>query len=309
MRIIFFGSDDFAALHLESLLKSRHTVAGCVTQPDTRQGRGMKVVLSPIKILAAEHSIDYIQPDTLKDPSVMAWLKERQADVFVVVAYGRLLTQDILNTPKLFAVNVHGSMLPRYRGAAPINWAILNGDARSGVTVQKMALALDAGDIIAQERIDIGPEEGADVLRAHMAKAGAKLLVKTLDGIEQGKYKLTPQDPGQVSHAPKLTKHMGKINWSDAAQVIHDQVRGLKPWPGTHTLYKGKMLKILNASVSVQAQRAKPGVVTAVDKQSFSVACGSGLLIIREVQPEAGKAMPARSFIAGHKIAIGARLE
>jgi len=323
MNIVFFGSDAFAAVHLESLFKSRHKVAACVTSPDARQGRGMQLTFSPIKVLAAEHGIDYLQPETLKDRLVIERLKEFNADIFAVVAYGKLLTADVLSIPKLFCVNVHGSLLPKYRGAAPINWAILNADKQTGVTVQKMVLGLDAGDIIAQAKMNIAPDMTADVLREAMAKTGAQLLVKTLNNIEEGKYTLTPQDHAQATQAPKLTKAMGHIDWSKSAAVIYNQVRGLKPWPGTYTSFNGKILKILSVAVAPGAA-GNPGTIVSVDKKGFMVACGGtianmsrsddsshrsqGALLIKEVQPEAGKPMTAASFAAGHKIAIGAVL-
>ena len=330
MRIVFFGSDEFAATHLEQLLKSNHKIIGCVTQPDRAQGRGMKLVLSPIKVLAAQHNIDYFQPEILKEASVAQRLKAMNADIFVVVAYGQILTQQMLNIPKLFCVNVHGSLLPKYRGAAPINWAILNGDTQTGVSVQKIALALDAGDIIAQSKMNIAPDMTADVLRTQMAQVGAKLLVETLDNIEKGKYKLTPQDPAAVTVAPKLTKDMGKIDWTKSAQQIYNQIRGLKPWPGTYTQHNGKMIKIIDAELrhceeakptkqskedcfppllklrrtraSLAMTKEKPGKIIDAGKQGFTVACGQGALLITQVQPEAGKIMPAASFIAGHKL-------
>ena len=306
MRIIFFGSDDFAKLHLEALLKSHHTVVACVTKPDTRQGRGMQIVLSPIKILAAEHNIPYLQPESLKTPDSAEQLIEFSADMFVVVAYGKLLPQEILNIPKMFCVNVHGSLLPKYRGAAPINWAILNGDMHTGVTVQKMELALDAGDIIAQAGMDIPMDMSADVLRLTMAQVGATLLVETLDQIEHKKYQLIPQSDEQSSYAVKLTKEMGRIDWHKPAAVIYNQVRGLKPWPGTYAAWNGKTLKII--SVEIADASGQPGEVIGIDKRGFTVACQHGALLIKEVQPEAGKLMPASSFVSGYKISQGSYL-
>lgn len=311
MRIAFFGSDDFARLHLEYILKSRHTVVGCVTSPDRRQGRGMQMAMSPIKILADRHHIPYIQPENLKDKTVLGQLRAFDADIFVVVAYGKLLTQDVLDIPKLFCVNVHGSLLPKYRGAAPINWAILNGEPYTGVTVQKVFLALDAGDIIAQSRMDITPGMTADVLREKMAIMSAPFLVKTLNNIEDNKYSLTPQDPMLVSYASKLTKEMGAIDWTKSAVDIERQVRGLKPWPGTFTLYKGKTLKILAAHVSPDKPMGnpKPATVLSAGKSGLAIACGEGAVIIEQVQPEAGKAMAAADFLLGHKISAGIQLK
>ncbi|MEI7999262.1 MAG: methionyl-tRNA formyltransferase, partial [Candidatus Omnitrophota bacterium] len=194
MRIVFFGSDDFAAICLKELFQSAHEIVGCVTGPDARQGRGMKLTLSPIKEIALEHDILCLQPISLKESGLVDRFKEFKADIFVVVAYGRLLTQEILNIPTLFCVNLHGSLLPQYRGAAPINWAIINGERQTGVTIQKMAFELDAGDVISQETIVLSDQMSADELRLLMAQRGAKLLVKTLDDIATGQYKSIAQD-------------------------------------------------------------------------------------------------------------------
>jgi len=303
MKIIFFGSDDFATAHLKALLESKHQVLCTVTGPDKPQGRGMKLVISPIKQLAQENRIPCLQPLTLKDPSVAESLKSYGADIFVVVAYGRLLTQQILDIPKIFCINVHGSLLPQYRGAAPVNWAILNGDNETGVTIQKMALELDAGEIIAQEKMMIPDDENAGQLRLRMSVIGAKLLIKLLD---QSQFPLKAQDKNLVTYAPKLTKDMGKIDWNKPAASIHNQIRGLQPWPGAHTIYNGKLLKILKSKLTGHAKdKAQPGEIMKVDKNGFCVACAEGGLLITEVQPEAGKVMPASSFIAGHKVVTG----
>jgi len=310
MRIIFFGSDDFAAVHLEQLLTSGHEVLACVTGPDKPQGRGMKVSVSPIKQIALDRKIPCLQPLTLKGGDIVDILRSYEADIFVVVAYGRLLTQEILGLPKMLCMNVHGSLLPKYRGAAPINWAVLNGDKETGVTIQKMALGLDAGDIIAQEVMSIDDNENAAQLRKRMALVAAKLLVKTLDKRPGEKFLASPQDETLVSHAPKLTKEMGRVNWKNNARSILDQVRGLQPWPGAYTFYNGKMLKILQAQIITEDMgKAVPGQVIKVDKSGFIVACGDKALLIKEVQPEAGKVMPAQSFVAGYKIAQGSSMD
>jgi len=303
MRVIFFGSDDFAALHLEGLLSAGHEALACVTGPDKPQGRGMKISLSPIKQMAAERQIPCLQPLSLKDKSIVDTLKSYKADIFVVVAYGRLLTQEILDIPKMLCMNVHGSLLPKYRGAAPVNWAILNGDKETGVTIQKMALALDAGDIIAQEKMTIGDDENAAQLRKRMGLVGAKLLVKVLDKRPLGQFSLVPQDETLVTYAPKLTKEMGKIDWKRKALSILNQVRGLQPWPGAYTFYKGKMLKITKVELSTEViGKFTPGEVIKVDKNGFYVACSDQVILIKEVQPEARKVMPATSFAVGYMI-------
>ena len=313
MNIVFFGSGDFAAAHLNRLLASGHRVVGCVTKVDKPQGRGLRMVLSPVKEIALANGIAHLQPETLKDPPVVERLKAFGADVFVVVAYGKILPAQVLSIPKIFCVNVHGSLLPKYRGAAPINWAIINGEQKTGVTVMKMTVPMDAGDVIAQEMMDIGPQMTSVELRAAMARRGAELLDKTLDTIEQGKHKLTPQDHAQVTFAPKLTKEMGKITWSRTAVDIDHQIRGLQPWPGAYAFHQGKMIKILKATISGPPTKTfggdsfegQPGQVLAVDKAGIAVACGQGALVLQEVLPEAGKPMSAVAFAAGHRIAAG----
>jgi methionyl-tRNA formyltransferase len=306
IKIIFFGSDDFAAVHLEHLLSSGHEVLCCVTGPDKAQGRGMRLSVPLIKKIALEHKIPCLQPLTLKSSDIIDSLKSFGADIFVVVAYGRLLTQEILDIPKIFCMNVHGSLLPKYRGAAPVNWAILNGEKETGVTIQKMALALDAGDIIAQEVMSISDNENAAQLRKRMAQVGAKLLVKVLDQQPMGRFLLSPQDKGRMSWAPKLTKEMGLINWNSHSQSIFNQVRGLQPWPGAYTFYNGKMIKITQAEISNEdTAKSTPGQVLNVNKNGFHVACSKGALLIKELQPEAGKVMPASSFAAGYKVMTG----
>ena len=306
MRIIFFGSDDFAAVHLENLLNSGQEILACVTGPDRPQGRGMKVSISPIKQIALDRKIPCLQPVTLKSKDIVDVLKAYNTDIFVVVAYGRLLTQEILDIPKMLCMNVHGSLLPKYRGAAPVNWAILNGNKETGVTIQKMALALDAGDIIAQEKMSIDDNENAAQLRKRMALVGAKLLIKVLDKKPAVNFSLSPQDESQVTYASKLTKEMGKIDWNKSAQSIVNQVRGLQPWPGAYTFYNGKMLKITQATISTEiVGKFSPGQVIKVGKNGFHVACLTQALLIKEVHPEASKVMPALSFMAGYKVVTG----
>jgi methionyl-tRNA formyltransferase len=306
MRIVFFGSDDFAAICLQEILKSSHSVVGCVTGPDTRQGRGMKVSLSPIKEIALEHNLICLQPDYLKDAGVIKELKALDADLFVVVAYGRILPQEVLDIPKMFCVNVHGSLLPKYRGAAPINWAIINGDKQTGVSIQRMVFQLDAGDVISQESIPLTKTTTADELRIHMAETGAKLLVRTLDEIRSGHVDFTPQDEAKMSYAPKLSKDLGHIQWQKPAVEIERLIRGLKPWPGTFTHYKGKILKILEADVLTAG--GPPGVILDITKEGFMVACGKGALLVKKVHLEASKPASAYDFVQGHRLTIGEQL-
>jgi methionyl-tRNA formyltransferase len=306
MRIVFFGSDDFAAICLKELLKSSHAIVGCVTGPDTRQGRGLKISLSPIKEIALDQNIVCLQPESLKESSVLDQLRAFEADIFVVVAYGRILPQSVLDIPKVFCINVHGSLLPKYRGAAPVNWAIINGDKQTGVTIQKMVFQLDAGDILAQEAISLSETITAEELRIHMAQVGAQLLIKTLDQIVVGKISPRAQDDSQMTYASKLTKELGSIDWKKPAIEIERLIRGLKPWPGTFTHYKGKVLKILEASVV--SSQGQPGTVLEVGKQGLVVACGQDALLIKRVHLEASKPASAYDFILGHRLIPGEKL-
>lgn len=307
MRIVFFGSDDFAGVCLKELIKSSHKVIACVTQPDTRRGRGMRMALSVIKQIASENDIPCLQPDSLKESSVLSALKILEADLFVVVAYGKILSQEVLNIPKLFCINVHGSLLPKYRGAAPVNWALINGEKETGVSIMKMNAQMDAGDIIAQERMSLAENVTADVLREAMSHVGAKLLVKTVDTVATGNFNCIPQDESQVTVAAKLTKEMGSIDWNQPAYRIERLIRGLKPWPGTFCSYQGKVLKILEAQVVNVSGRA--GTLIETGKQGFVVACGQEGLLIKQVHLEASKAVSAYDFVQGHRLVVGQSIE
>lgn len=310
MRIIFFGSDDFAAIHLTKLLESHLEVVACVTQPDKPKGRGMKVVESPIKAIALSRKIPLLQPDTLKPASVVDELKAFDADIFIVVAYGKILPEAILKVPRIFCVNVHGSLLPKYRGAAPINWSIINGDEETGVTVMKMSPVLDAGEIILQAKLAIAQEDTAASLRQRMAQLGAVTLLEALDQIRKQSFTLIRQDLAQVSYAPKLTKELGWADWKDSALKIFNLARGLQPWPGLSASFQGKKFKVLDAQVAAaESSMALPGTVIAVKKEGFVVMTGQLPLLVKRVQPESGKPMDARSFAQGHKLGVASKLD
>ena len=306
MKLIFFGSDDFAAVHLKALVASSHDVAACVTQPDCPKGRGMKVLFSPIKDIAFEHKIPLLQPENLKSEDIVSKLKSYQADLFVVIAYGQILPANVLSIPKLFAVNVHTSLLPKYRGAAPINWAIINGEEESGVTIIKMNAALDAGEIIFQQKIKIGNTDTAVSLREKMMAIGPKLFLNTIEDLLRNHYTLKGQDAKFVTQAPKLTKELGKINWEKSAQEIHNLVRGLLPWPGAYTGFKDKSLKILETKLSGDVNGSpKAGEVIEVNKEGIVVRTGQGALLITKVHAESSKPMDAHSFVIGHQLKNG----
>lgn len=310
MRIVFFGSDDFAVAHLDELVKSGYQVLACVTQPDKKQGRNLEVGTSLVKDFSAKNKIAVLQPATLKDASFVKVLDNFEADLFVVIAYGQFLPKEVLALPKIFSINVHGSLLPKYRGAAPINWAIINGETTTGVSIIKINEAMDAGDIIAREEVPIALEDTSLTLRAKMKTVSPKLLLKALNAIENKVYSLTKQNENEVTFAPKLTKEHGLIDWNKSAIDIHNFIRGLLPWPVAFTRYNGKTLKILEAGASFKsAEKFLPGQITGISKESLEVAAGNGVLEIRKVHLEASKPMDIKSFMAGHKLGIGFRFE
>jgi len=309
MNIIFFGSDDFAAVHLEKLIESKHTISACVTQPDKPKGRGLKLFLSPIKETAGKQDIPVFQPIDIKSADFTTSLKEKSADVFIVIAYGRILSKEILEIPKKVSINVHSSILPKYRGAAPINWAVINGEKKSGITIMMMNEKLDAGDILAQETLKISDADTAHSLREKMMTIGPALLLRTLEEIENDKVRGTPQNEKEATFAPKLVRDTGSIDWSKSALEIHNLVRGLIPWPSAHTLWMGKSLKILETQVVDGNQTdEKPGEIIEVDKDGFQVACREKILLIKAVQLEGAKKMGAYDFALGHNISAGEML-
>lgn len=308
MNIVFWGSDDFAAVHLQALADSKHRITGCVTQPDKARGRGWKVSASPVKACAEKNKIPVFTPENLKVKPFLKDLQGLGGDVFVVIAYGKYLPKEVLSMPRKYPVNVHSSLLPHYRGAAPINWAIINGERETGISVMRITAEMDAGEVFAQERIPVAASDTAVTLRAKMARISPLLLLRTLDAISDDTCTLTPQDPKAVTWAPKLTKEMGKIVWKKGAEEIRNLIRGLLPWPGAYTFYKRKMLKVLEADV-IDLEDAHAGKVVKVSREGLVVATGRGALRIRKVHLAASKPMDAHSFIVGHKLEAGFKFE
>jgi len=305
MKIVFFGSDDFAAENLQRLLAEKFAVVACVTQPDRPSGRGLQVIASPIKIIARDNNIALLQPEKLRDEDFQSKIKSFRADLFVVIAYGQILPSVLLKMPKIFCVNVHGSLLPKYRGAAPVNWAVINGDKETGFTIMKMSPKMDAGEIIIQEKLNIGDDETSESLRARMAKSSAKRLCRTINDIGAGKFNLKPQNEAEVTMAAKLTKELGKIDWDKSAAEIHNLVRGLLPWPAAYTSIQSKTLKILQTSVDSSSAFGAPGTILQITKKGIAVATGQGALVIQQVHPESGKSMPAHAFALGQRLHAG----
>ncbi len=306
MKIVFFGSDNFAAAHLQSLIDSDHQVVACLTQPDRPKGRGMKVVLSAIKECAEKHDIPILQPSTLKQGGLVEELKKFQSDIFIVIAYGRFLPIEILNIPSLGAINVHGSLLPQYRGAAPINWAIINGEKETGLSIIKLIKEMDAGDILAQVKIPITDDDTSMTLREKMMKEGPSLLQQTLDDLSENRCTPVTQDHSKATFAPKLIKEHGAIQWGKKADDIYNLIRGSLPWPSAYTSFNGKFLKILEAQVVEQDDsQYEPGTVSGVSKKGIVVVAGGGCVLIKQVHLQDSRPMDASAFVRGHEIDVG----
>lgn len=301
MRIVFMGTPEFAVSSLERLLKDGHEIAGVFTQPDKPQGRKMKLTKPPVKLVALEQGIPVFQPDSFKDESQLPVLKELAPEAIVVVAYGKLLPEYVLNFPKFGCINVHGSLLPKYRGAAPIQWSVLNGDKTAGVTTMYMDKGLDTGDMILKAETPIEEYETTEELYKRLADIGAGLLSKTIAGLASGTLPREKQDDSQSCYAPMLKKEMSPIDWTKGADEILHQIHGLNPWPVASAVIGGEKIKVFRA---VRAQgTGEPGkVIAASPKTGLLVACGNGALELTEVQAIGGKRMQARDYLRGHPI-------
>lgn len=304
MRIVFMGTPSFAVPSLEALIAAGHEVCGVFSQPDKPVGRHQnKLEPTPIKKCALSHNIPVFQPVKLRDGTALAQLQALAPELIVVAAYGRILPDEILDFPSKGCINVHSSLLPSYRGAAPINWAILNGDEETGVTIMHMATELDAGDIIAQASTPVGPKETAEELTDRLAVLGGDLLVKTVSAIENGTADRIPQEHDKHTLAPMLNKSMSPMDFNRTARELDCQVRGLSPWPTAVTELDGVRCKILAATVCRQTTDRAPGTVLQADKNGLKLACGSGTVLqIDQLQPDGKKRMTATAFLAGHPI-------
>ena len=306
MRILFMGTPDFAVPSIRALVEAGHHVCGAFTQPDKPKNRGMKLQPTPVKEFCLERDIPVFQPTKLRDGTALAQIQELAPELIVVAAYGRILPDEILDYPAKGCINVHSSLLPRYRGAAPINWAILNGDAVSGVTIMHMATELDAGDIISQVETPIDPNETVEALHDRLADLGAKLLVETVKKIEAGTATRTPQDPALVTFAPMLSRELSPMDWSRSARQLHDQVRGLIPWPAAVTELGGVRCKVCTTKVCDESTETAAGTVVKADKKGLKIACGGGTVLeICELQPDGKKRMAANAFLLGKPIPEG----
>jgi methionyl-tRNA formyltransferase len=309
MRVVFLGSGTFAIPSLEAVLAAGHEVAAVVSQPDKEKGRGRALAPPPLKTAALAHRLEVLQPRRIKAPEALEALRALRPEVQIVVAYGQILPRAVIEAAPRGTVNVHGSVLPRYRGAAPVQWAIVNGEAETGVSTMLIDEGLDTGPVLLSRATPIGPAETAPELEARLARLGADLLVETLDGLLSGRVQPVPQDHSRATHAPIIKKEDGRLDWSSSAAVIDRRVRGFQPWPGVVTSYAGRELKILRARPEGGVAAAGPGTVVAVDRDGLVVACGEGTgLRLFDVQPESRKAMPGAAFAAGARLAPGARL-
>jgi methionyl-tRNA formyltransferase len=304
-RIVFFGTPSFAVPTLRGLLEGPDEVAGVVTQPDREKGRGRKTVISPIKELALQEGLTLLQPEKAKEEAFEEAVRGLQPDLFVVVAYGQILPKSLLNIPKHGAVNVHASLLPKYRGAAPIAWAILNGEKVTGVTTMAMDEGMDTGDILLQTEVPIGEEETCENLHDRLASLGAQLLLETLKKTKTGDIHPLPQDPSKATYAPPLEKENGHIDWKKEAREIDRQIRAFNPWPGAYTKWGDRLLKVYKGEVRERTPAGKAGAVVWVGSDFIEVEAGKNSLLIKEVQLEGRKKMTIREFLSGHPISSG----
>ena len=302
MRILFMGTPEFAVEQLRRLVETGHEICGVFTQPDKPKNRGMKMTFSPVKEYALTHGLEVYQPTKMRDGSALEIVKKLQPELTVVAAYGRILPEDILAVPPLGSINVHSSILPQYRGAAPINWAILDGCRETGVTIMHMAKELDAGDIICVKKTEILPDENAQELTHRLALLGADALEEAVAQLANGTAPRTPQDHSAFTYAPMLSKEQSPMDWTKPAQKLHDQVRGLIPWPCASTELGGKKVKIFKTKIG-EKTNAGAGTILTAGKRGLEIACGDGRsLWILEMQAEGGKRMMAADYLRGHPI-------
>lgn len=305
MRIVFMGTPDFAVGTLEALIGAGHEILMVVTQPDKPKGRSGQTVPTPVKVCALEHGITVFQPERIKRPEAVEELKKQNADLFVVAAFGQILSQEILDMPRLGCLNVHASLLPKYRGASPIQHVILDGEEKTGITIMQMNAGLDTGDILYQKEIAIREDDTYESLEQALMKLGGETIVEALTLLEQGKLTATPQDDEKSNYAPLIKKEMGRIDFNRDAFALDRQIRGMNPWPSAYTTWRGKQLKLWQAGPKETEKLGAPGEVIEVSKDHFTVATGRGVLDIWEVQLEGKKRMSSRDFLLGVQLKPG----
>ena len=307
MKIVFMGTPDFAVPSLEALIE-KYGVEAVFTQPDRPKGRGKKMAFSAVKEVAVKHDIKVFQPEKLKDDrEAIEYLKDIRPDFIIVVAFGQILTKEVLDIPKYGCINLHASLLPMYRGAAPLNWVVINGEKKSGNTTMLMDVGLDTGDMLLKDEVEISDDMTAGELHDTLMASGGELLIKTIEGLVQGT--ITPiKQEGETCYAKMLSKDTGKIEWSKAAKDIHNLIRGLNPWPIAHTTYKGQNMKIYASSVLEENSNKEAGTIIGVNKDGIKVSCGEDVLLIKKVQFPNGKPLTIEQYINGNEIEVGCKL-
>ena len=308
MRVIFMGTPDFAVGTLEEIIKAGHEVVLAVTQPDKPKGRGNVMQFPPVKECALSHEIPVFQPKKIREEENVEYLRTFEPDIIVVAAFGQILPKSILDMPKFGCINVHASLLPKYRGAAPIQWAVINGDEVTGVTIMRMDVGLDTGDMIAKRELVIAKDETGGSLFDKLAEIGAKLCVETMEHIEAGKVVYTPQNHEEATHVSMISKELGLIDWSKSATEIERLIRGLNPWPSAFTKLYGKTFKIWKAKELFYNTTNEPGCIVSITKNTMEVQTGSGVISLLEVQLEGKKRMQIDAFLRGSMVSEGTYL-
>ncbi len=309
MNLVFMGTPEFAVPTLKTLYASRHSILGVVTQPDRPKGRGQEMQASPVKQYALEKGLKVFQPEKASAPEFVAELAELKLDLIVVIAYGQILRENILSLPKHFCMNIHASLLPRYRGAAPINWAIINGDKESGVTTMKMDKGLDTGDILLMKKVAIEKDDTAQHLHDKLSEAGGALALETIDQLEESRLKFIPQNDAESTYASKLKKEDGLLHWDQEAETIRNRVRGLEPWPGAYGFLKGKRLRFCKVETGSGTPNDVPGEVMRVSDYGIEIGTLKDRIILTEIQPEGKKKMAVKSYLQGRPVQPGERFE
>ena len=319
MNIVFMGTPDFAVNALEAVIEAGHHVTAVVTQPDKPKGRGKEIQITPVKACALRHNIPVFQPVRIKEAEAVDTLRTYEADVFIVAAFGQILSEEILTMPRHGCINIHASLLPKYRGSAPIQWAIINGEKMTGVTIMQMDRGIDTGDMLLKAEVEIEPKDTGDSLHDKLAAAGARLIVEALTKIESGDITPVKQNDEDSCYAKMLQKSMGRIDWQQSAPKLDRLIRGLISWPGASTVYHGKMLKIWEEEVAAETELHRkeadgkragtaPGTVILVERDAIYVQTGEGVLKITAVQPEGKKRMAVRDFLLGYQVKEGEML-
>ncbi len=304
------GTPDFAVPSLEMLINEGYKVVAAVTQPDKPKGRGNKMAAPPVKEIAFKHGVEVLQPSKVKTAEFIQQIRELNPDLLITAAYGKILSKELLEVPKYGCINVHGSLLPAYRGAAPINWAVINGEEKTGITTMFTDVGVDTGDILLKRELDIGPDMTVGELHDEMAVLGAEVLKDTLVELKKGTLKRIPQEDSQSSYAPMISKELGHIDWSKKAPEIHNLVRGTDPWPGAYTFLEGNRMRVWKTMLVDEKvdNNQENGLILKVDDEGVLVKCSDGCILIKELQFDSSKRMAVKDYIRGHQIKTGEQL-